>query len=284
MVPSVSSGNLADSRAHLSSNGCPGASMRLTDDIAPDAWRLRRAVVLALLALTAGALDAAAGGLDPRLRVDPDTVPWRAIGKLLAVSENFRKTCTGSLVGPALVLTAAHCLFNPCTGRFFPPGSVHFLIGYAGDRYAEHAVGTVIEIGAGYEPARWKETLASDWALVSLSRELGAGGRVLEMLRKPPPVGAGVVLGGYQRDSPLVIVADTDCRILGRAIDASGRALVRHSCTGLPGLSGAPLLTEMADKWRVAGVAVAEEPGTAGGLAALPDPVRVLGTHGTGPP
>ena len=55
-------------------------------------------------------------------------MPWRAIGKLQAASENFRKTCTGSLVGPALVLSAAHCLFNPRTGRFFPPGSVHFLL------------------------------------------------------------------------------------------------------------------------------------------------------------
>jgi protease YdgD len=108
--------------------------MGLIDDIAPVAWRLRRAVVLALLALTPGALDAGAGGLDRRVRVDPDTVPWRAIGKLQAVSENFRKTCTGTLVGPALVLSAAHCLFNLRTGRFFPPGSVHFLIGYAGDR------------------------------------------------------------------------------------------------------------------------------------------------------
>ena len=136
--------------------------MGLTDDIAPGARPLlRRTVVLALLALIAGALHVTAGDLDRRLRVDPDTVPLSAIGKLQAVSENFRKTCTGSLVSPALVLSAAHCLFNPRTGRFFPPGSVHFLIGYAGDRYAEHAVGTVIDIGAGYDPARSKETLGA---------------------------------------------------------------------------------------------------------------------------
>jgi len=229
-------------------------------------------------------LDVAAGGLDRRLRVDPDTVPWRAIGKLQAVLENFRKTCTGTLVGPALVLSAAHCLFNPRTGRFFPPGSVHFLIGYGGGRYVGHAVGTAVEIGAGYDPARSKETLGSDWALIRLNRELGGGDRVLETLREPPPVGAAVALGGYQRNSPLALIADTDCRILGHAVDANGRALVRHSCPGLPGLSGAPLLTEMGGTWRVAGVAVAAEPGIAGGLAALPDPAPVLGTHGAGPP
>jgi protease YdgD len=210
------------------------------------------------------------------MRVDPDVVPWRAVGKLQAVSENFRETCTGTLVGPALVLSAAHCLFNPRTGRFFPPGSVHFLIGYAGGRYAGHAVGTAVGIGAGYDPARSKETLGSDWALVRLDERLGADDRALPILREPPSVGAPVTLGGYQRDHPLVLIADTDCRILGRAVDAGGRALLRHSCAGLPGVSGAPLLIEADGTWRVAAVAVAEAP-AAGGLAALPDPTRALG-------
>ena len=190
--------------------------------------------MLALLAMAAGALHAAAGGLERRARVDPDAVPWRAVGKLQAVSENFRQTCTGTLVGPALVLSAAHCLFNPRTGRFFAPGSVHFLIGYTGDRYAGQAVGTGFEIGAAYDRARSNVTLGSDWALIRLDDGFGAGDRVLPMLHQPPPVGAAVVLGGYQRDPALALTADTDCRILGRAVDAGGRALLRHSCGGLP--------------------------------------------------
>ena len=96
------------------------------DWAAPGARQLRCGVVLSLLA---GVPHADAGGLDQRLRVDPDAVPWRAIGKLQAVSENFRETCSGTLVGWALVLSAAHCLFNRRTGREFPPGAVHFLIG-----------------------------------------------------------------------------------------------------------------------------------------------------------
>jgi protease YdgD len=258
--------------------------LRLTDDAAPGASRRRRAAVLALLAFVAAALHAAAGGPDRRVRVDPDSAPWRAVGKLQAVSENFRQTCTGTLVGPALVLSAAHCLFNPRTGRFFPPGSVHFLIGYAGGRYAGHAVGTAVEVGAGYDRTRPKETLGSDWALIQLDQRLGSGDRVLPMLRESPPVAAAVVLGGYQRDHPLVLIADIDCRVLGRAIDVGGRALLRHSCAGLPGLSGAPLLIEVDGTWHVSGVAVAEEAGAASGLAALPDPTRALSAGSIGPP
>ena len=69
-----------------------------------------------VLAMAAGALHAAAGDLEWRARVDPDAVPWRAVGKLQAVSENFRQTRTGTLVGPALVLSAAQCLFKPTPG------------------------------------------------------------------------------------------------------------------------------------------------------------------------
>ncbi len=257
--------------------------MRLTGIIPLGAERLRRAAVLALVALVAGALHAAAGDVERRVRVDPDAVPWRAVGKLQAVSENLRDLCTGALVGPALVLSAAQCLFNPHTRRFFPPGAVHFLIGYASGRYAGHAVETAVEIGAGYDPARPRETLGSGWALIRISERLGVGDRVLPMLGEPPPVGAAVMLGGYQRDHPLVLMADTDCRVLGRVADAGGRTIVRHGCAGLPGLIGAPLLIEVGGAWHVAGVAVAADRAGAGGLAVLPDPTRAPSAGSTGP-
>jgi len=33
------------------------------------------------------------------------------------------------------------------------------------------------------------------------------------------------VPGGYQRDHPLVLIADSNCRLLERAVDTNGRAL-----------------------------------------------------------
>src|SRR5690349_17036072 len=68
------------------------------------------------------------GTHDRRVRVNPDDVPWRALGKLQASSINLRVLCTATLLGPSTVVTAAHCLLNPRTLGYFPPASLHFLI------------------------------------------------------------------------------------------------------------------------------------------------------------
>jgi hypothetical protein len=49
---------------------------------------------------TAAPLLPGIGSQDPRIRVDPDVGPWRAVGKLQAASMNSRTLCTATLVGP----------------------------------------------------------------------------------------------------------------------------------------------------------------------------------------
>jgi protease YdgD len=164
-----------------------------------------------------------------------------AVGKLQIA---FHQSCTATLVGPATVVTAAHCAFNPRTQRYHLPGSLHFLFGYDGSRYAGHAIGIKIETGPGYDPSRPRETIGSDWVLISLDTPLGSSDRVLPMIGKLPQTGSTIILGGYQQDHPLVLMADTDRRVVGQVTDSAGRLLLWHNCTGTRGVSGAPLLTE----------------------------------------
>ena len=248
------------------------------------------AVALVVLVVSSGGLVAGGGvsadarpgtpilpGLgadDPRSRLDPDKAPWRAIGKLQFSLLNHRRFCTAALVGPSTVLTAAHCVFNGLTQRYFTPGSLHFLIGYDGGRYTGHGVGVKIETGPGYDPIRPYETIGSDWVLVSLDTRIGVPDRILPMSSEPPEIGSPVMLGGYQQDHPLLLMADTECRIIGRETDARGQLLLQHNCTGTSGDSGAPLLMEKAGKWYTAGVDVAAKRGVASGLAVIIDEAR----------
>jgi protease YdgD len=213
------------------------------------------------------------GARDPRIRIDPDVGPWRAVGKLQAASTDFRTVCTATLVGPSTVVTAAHCLFNRRVQRYFPPESLHFFIGYTSNRYAGHAIAISVRTGDAYDPGRPRETIGSDWALVSLEKKLGSPDRTLPILSSGelPENGANVMLGGYQRDHPLVLMADSQCQIVGRFVDASGRPVLRHNCAGTNGVSGAPLLIYREGRWQVAAIDVAGEIGIAGGAAVVVD-------------
>lgn len=214
------------------------------------------------------------GAHDPRVRIDPEAAPWRAVGKLQAAAGSFAMSCTGTLVAPRIVLTAAHCLYNIRTQHYWPATSLHFLVGYDGDRPKGHALGQRVLLGPGYDPTQPEKTAGSDWALVTLDTALGTADRQLKPLEQPPQPGALLMVGGYSQDRRYVLTADTTCRILGWAIDGQGRRLLHHNCAATHGVSGAPVLIQEQGVWRIAGVDVMAELGTAGGYAVLLDEVR----------
>jgi protease YdgD len=234
---------------------------------------LLSAMALAFLSI---ALSAAAqtqppppgiGPHDPRVRENADSGPWRAVGKLQATSGRMHESCTGTLIGPALVLTAAHCVFNRRTGHNFLPESLHFLVGYYGGNYAGHAVGVRLVTGPGYDPLKPQRTLGADWALLTLASPLGAPDRMLPLRREPLAVGTPVMIGGYGLDHPLVLMADPKCRITLHAADPGGRGLLLEDCAATRGDSGAPVLVRDGKGWAVGGVFVA---GSARGGVAVP--------------
>ncbi|HMD66007.1 MAG TPA: hypothetical protein VKG22_05085 [Stellaceae bacterium] len=146
--------------------------------------------------------------------------------------------------------------------------------GYAGSRYAGHSTGVSLETGSGYASSQPSGTKGGDWALISLATRLGSTDRVLPMIGKVPEVGSAIMLGGYQQDHPLVLMADPECRIVGRTTDGDGRQPLRHDCAGTRGDSGAPLPIEQGGKWYVAEVPEAAEGAAAGRLAVVLDEAR----------
>src|SRR3954451_13279771 len=85
---------------------------------------------------------------DP-IDVDADVFPWSSVGKIY---NSARSSCTGSVIAPDKVLTAAHCLFNRATSRFLQTDALHFLLGYKGGEYRSHARVAGYVLGPNYKP------------------------------------------------------------------------------------------------------------------------------------
>ena len=241
--------------------------------------RLKAVAWFAALLVAVAAGPAAAQlnqfGIDPRERVDLSAAPWRSVGKLQTAIGGQRATCTGALVGPRTVLSAAHCLYNARTGKLFSPSSMHFLIGFEGASYAGHAGIAKIEPSPDYDfdPARSGGTRGSDWAILTLDAPLATVDLTLPIDPRLPPRGTPIMVGGYAQDHPNVLTADQTCHITGLSADRSGHKLVLHDCSATHGVSGAPVLYRSRLGWTICGVNVARSKSEPVGLATLVDEV-----------
>jgi protease YdgD len=195
-------------------------------------------------------------GPDPRTRLNQSDSPWSALGRVN--NATFGSFCTGALIAPTSVLTAAHCVVSFRSGCFLQPNSLHFVLAYQHGQHAGHARVSSYVVAPTYTPS--SSASGDDWAILTLEAPVAPAARVLRLANPETFVrgseGISVALAGYQQDRREVLLGDLNCHLVGIEHDAAGHPMIIHTCAGTRGTSGAPLLAQAPNgEWFVVGVA-----------------------------
>jgi protease YdgD len=212
------------------------------------------AVLLAVALLApppAGALD-----LERRRMLSAaEHEPWKAVGRVNVAARSERGMCTGTLIAPDLVITAAHCLFSDRTGAVQAPGNIHFVAGWRRGNKVAHRKAKSVAIHPDYRHGAdlTIDLVAADLALIRLDEPIP--GETVEPFRLAAVTARSpaLTLVSYRRDRAHALTRQEGCDV-----DGVDRAVVVLACDVTFGASGSPVFVDDAGEPRVVAIVSAK--------------------------
>jgi len=195
------------------------------------------------LALMAGAAPADTRRLTDRT----DQFGWEAVGRLETGTRGY---CSGSLIAPRMVLTAAHCVFDQ-DGQRRDPTQMEFRAGYRdGQTIATAKVARAV-VPTTFDPndRDFARFLANDIALLELVETIPGTTASYFPIGRVPRAGSEVTAVSYGRGRDNAATRQAGCEVY-----VEGRGLAAFTCKGDPGSSGAPIFDTSGRSPRIIGI------------------------------
>jgi protease YdgD len=224
--------------------------------------------LIRVLAVLAGVLSALAPEPAPaqsddlrRLTLRGDVLGWEAVGRLDIGAGGF---CTGTLVAGDLVLTAAHCLFDPRTGQRIDPRDLTFRAALSDGTAVAERKGRRAVVAAGYDYVSRDAALRirHDVALLQLEVPISVADADPFRTDALAPGQGRVSVVSYGQGREGALSRQGACTILG-----AEEGLLAFDCDVTFGSSGAPVFQERGGRMRIVSVisAISDAGGARGG-------------------
>lgn len=205
-------------------------------------------------------------GKDDRLPVASEGSPWDAIGQVNVSSYRTKGGCTGTLVAPDLVLTAAHCVIDRWSKVPFPLHTIHYLAGVRRSENRGHSTAKCLHFLKDFQYIAPDPTgsprsvmkvsrsaLLKDVAVIVLNDRLTAEPAALGDDAKALP-GLSLVHVAYPADRRFILSAHDNCHLLR---SPEGLPLWFTDCDTHPASSGGPIFTRVDGALKLIAIMVA---------------------------